>query len=190
MYQCPKEGEIELQDSQLAPELAVKACPSCGGAWIPPENYVTWQQQQIDPEQPVKVTVLPLSLSTSFQPAALDNRAALCPDCRSYLVRGRITLQQGSFYVERCPNCTGIWCDGGEWEILQQLELQAHIDYIFSADWQAQVRELEHSEREKLATIDKLGPDIAQRVFELAELLEQHPNGDFGVAYLMRRVDQ
>jgi hypothetical protein len=27
-------------------------------------------------------------------------------------------------------------------------------------------------------------------LFELAELLEQHPNGDFGVAYLMRRVDQ
>jgi Zn-finger nucleic acid-binding protein len=136
------------------------------------------------------VAVLPLSLSTSFQPAALDNRAALCLDCRSYLVRGRITLPQGAFYVERCPNCNGIWCDGGEWEVLQQLDLQAHINYIFSADWQAQVRELEHTEREKLATIDKLGPDVAQRVFELADLLEQHPNGDFGVAYLMRRVDQ
>jgi Zn-finger nucleic acid-binding protein len=105
-------------------------------------------------------------------------------------VRGRITLQQGSFYVERCPNCNGIWCDGGEWEILQQLDLHTHIDYIFSADWQALVRDLEHGERERQATIDKLGVDIAQRLFELAELLEQHPNGDFGVAYLMRRVDQ
>jgi hypothetical protein len=74
--------------------------------------------------------------------------------------------------------------------MLHQLELQAHIDYIFSADWQAQVRELEHTERERQATVDKLGPDIAQRVFELADLLEEHPNGDFGVAYLMRRVDQ
>ncbi|MBD2110796.1 MULTISPECIES: zf-TFIIB domain-containing protein [Cyanophyceae] len=190
MYQCPKEGDIDLQDSQLSPGLAVHGCPSCGGSWIPSEHYADWQRQQNDPEEPIRVAVLPLSLSTSFQPAALDNRAALCLDCRSYLVRGRITLPQGSFYVERCPNCNGIWCDGGEWEILQQLELQTHIDYIFSADWQAQVRELEHTEREKLATIDKLGPDVAQRVFELADLLEQHPNGDFGVAYLMRRVDQ
>ncbi|MBD1875821.1 zf-TFIIB domain-containing protein [Nodosilinea sp. FACHB-131] len=190
MYQCPKEGDIDLQDSQLAPGLAVHGCPSCGGSWIPPEHYATWQRSQIDPDAPVRVAVLPLSLHTGFEPAALDNRAALCPDCRSYLVRGRITLPQGSFYVERCPNCNGIWCDGGEWEILQQLDLQAHINYIFSADWQAQVRELEHTEREKLATIDKLGTDIAQRVFELADLLEQHPNGDFGVAYLMRRVDQ
>ncbi|HSM83814.1 MAG TPA: zf-TFIIB domain-containing protein [Nodosilinea sp.] len=190
MYRCPKEGDIDLQDSELAPGLSVKACPSCSGTWIPPEQYADWQRQQIDPEEPVRVAVLPLSLSTAFQPPALDNRAALCPDCRSYLVRGRINLQQGSFYVERCPSCHGIWCDAGEWEVLHQLGLQAHIDYIFSADWQALVRELEHSERERLATIDKLGPDIAQRIFELATLLEQHPNGDFGVAYLMRRVDQ
>lgn len=190
LYQCPKEGNIDLQDDQLAPGLLVKACPSCHGAWIPPEHYATWQRQQVDPDAPIQVAVLPLAVSTPFQPAALDNRAALCPDCRSYLVRGRITLKQGSFYVERCPNCNGLWCDAGEWELLQQLDLHTHIDYIFSADWQAQVRELEHGERETQATIDKLGPDIAQRLFELADLLEQHPNGDFGVAYLMRRVDQ
>ncbi len=190
MYQCPKEGNIDLQDGQLAPDLPVKACPSCGGAWIPPENYVTWQRQQVDVDTPIQVSVLPLSLSTPLQPAPLDNRAALCPDCRSYLVRGRVTLQHGSFYVERCPSCNGIWCDAGEWEILQQIDLHTHVEYIFSADWQAQVRDLEHGERERQATVDKLGPDIAQRLFELAALLEQHPNGDFGVAYLMRRVDQ
>ncbi|MGB3309896.1 MAG: zf-TFIIB domain-containing protein [Nodosilinea sp.] len=190
MYQCPKEGHIDLQDSQLAPGLSVKACSSCGGAWMPPEDYANWQRSQVDPDAPISVAVLPLALNTSFQPADLDNRAALCPDCRSYLVRGRITLKQGAFYVERCPSCNGIWCDAGEWELLGQLDLQAHIDYIFSAVWQGQVRELEHSERERQATIDKLGDDIAHRVFELADLLEQHPNGDFGVAYLMRRVDQ
>ncbi len=190
LYQCPKEGNVDLQDSQLAVGLATKACPSCGGNWIPPEAYVTWQQPQIDPDQPIQVSMLPLSLQTPFQPAPLDNRAALCPDCRSYLVRGRITIQQGAFYVERCPNCKGIWCDAGEWEILQQLGIDTHIDYIFSADWQAQVRELEHREREKQATLDKLGPEIAHRIFELADLLEQHPKGDFGVAYLMRRFEQ
>jgi Zn-finger nucleic acid-binding protein len=190
LYQCPKEGDIDLQDSQLEPGLATKACPSCGGAWIPPEHYVTWQRSQVDVEAPIQVAVLPLTLDTDFKPGTLDNRAALCPDCRSYLVRGRINLNGGSFYVERCPNCAGIWCDAGEWEVLQQLELHTHIDYIFAADWQVQVREQEHGERERLATIEKLGPEIAQRIFELADLLEQHPNGDFGVAYLMRRVDQ
>ncbi len=190
MYQCPKEGNIDLQDDQLAPGLPVKACSSCGGAWIAPEHYLTWQKQQVDTDAPVEVAVLPLSLSTPFQPAPLDNRAALCPDCRSYLVRGRVTLQNGSFYVERCPSCGGLWCDAGEWEILRQLDLHTHAEYIFSAAWQAQVRDLEHGERERQATIAKLGPEIAQHLFDLANLLEQHPNGDFGVAYLMRRFER
>jgi Zn-finger nucleic acid-binding protein len=190
LYQCPKEGNIDLQDSQLAPGLSTHACPSCGGTWIPPESYVSWQRQQVDPDQPTQVSILPLTVDTPFQPAPLDNRAALCPDCRSYLVRGRISLKHQSFYVERCPNCKGIWCDAGEWDMLQQLDLHTHIDWIFLADWQSQVRDLENLERERLATIDKLGPEIAHCIFELADQLEDHPNGDFGVAYLMRRFEQ
>lgn len=190
MYQCPKEGDVNLQGRDLAPGLPVHTCPSCSGNWIQPETYLAWQRQQIDPKGALQVSVLPLTLNTPFQTPPLDNRAALCPECRSYLVRGRVNLSQGSFFVERCPSCQGIWCDAGEWEVLQELNLHTHLDYLFSPDWQAQVRELEHLERERRATIDKLGPDIACRVFELAELLEGHPNGDFGVAYLMRRFDQ
>jgi Zn-finger nucleic acid-binding protein len=120
----------------------------------------------------------------------LDNRAALCPDCRSYLIRGRVSLKHTSFYVERCSNCKGIWCDAGEWDILQKLSLDTHIGYLFSAEWQSQVREQENSAREQQAIVDKLGPEIADRIFDLAKQLEDHPNGDFGVAYLMRRFDQ
>jgi Zn-finger nucleic acid-binding protein len=187
LTQCPKEDGIPLQDDQLVPGLSVQTCQSCGGVWIPPEHYVAWQQQHIDPDAPTQVSILPMTAEVTFSPPALDNRAALCPDCRSYLVRGRITLQDSAFFVERCPLCKGIWCDAGEWEVLQQLGLDSRVDYIFSNEWQAQVRELEHGARERRATIDKLGPDLAERVFELAELLENHPNGDFGVAYLMRR---
>ena len=77
LYQCPKEGVTPLQDSELAPGLAVKACPSCGGSWIPPEIYDAWQKPQVDPDAPTQVAVLPLTLEVPFQPAGLDNRAAL-----------------------------------------------------------------------------------------------------------------
>lgn len=136
------------------------------------------------------MTVAPMSLNVPFQPAASDNRAGLCPECKHYLVRGRINLQSASFFVERCPNCQGIWCDQGEWDMLEKLDLASHIEYIFTPEWQAQVRTLENAEREKQATIEKLGPEVAAQVFALAEVLENHPNGDFGVAYLMRRFDQ
>ncbi|MEO0491332.1 MAG: hypothetical protein AAFZ49_17540, partial [Cyanobacteria bacterium J06659_2] len=64
------------------------------------------------------------------------------------------------------------------------------LSYIFSGEWKTRIKALEYAERERQATTDKLGEDISQRLFELAEMLEKHPNGDFGVAYLMRRFDQ
>ena len=74
--------------------------------------------------------------------------------------------------------------------MLQQTGLESHIHHLFSPDWQNLVREREQAVNERRATVDKLGPDLAARVFELADLLEKHPNGDFGVAYLMRRFEQ
>lgn len=189
--QCPKEPNVGLVEGVLSAGLAAKCCPSCGGNWIPPENYLHWQAQQgIDPEREPHVEVVPNQPDLGFESSPLDNRAALCPSCGHYLVRGRIALQHTTFFVERCPSCKGYWCDRGEWEILQQLALDTHLNYIFLEAWQAQVKELELSARERRATVEKLGPDIAAKVFELAELLENHPNGDFGVAYLMRRFEE
>ncbi|MEM9120954.1 MAG: zf-TFIIB domain-containing protein [Cyanobacteria bacterium P01_F01_bin.56] len=191
MVQCPKELKVELSDVILPDELPAKCCPECGGAWIRPENYVEWQAQRgIDRDAAPYVAVLPTQAKIDFQPVSLDNRAALCPDCKNYLVRGRVQLPEVMFFVERCPNCHGYWCDRGEWEVLQQLQLDQHLEYIFSDQWQSQIKALDFAVREKAATIDKLGPEIAEKVFELAQLLEAHPEGDFGVAYLMRRFEE
>lgn len=191
MVQCPKELKVELKDGVLAGGLSAQCCPDCGGAWIQPEQYADWQNRQgKTPADEPRVAVVPGQLATDFEPTPLDNRAALCPDCKHYLVRGRVQLKQSTFFVERCPNCKGYWCDRGEWEVLQQLELDKHLDFIFSDIWQARVKELSFAHREREATIEKLGPEIATKIFELAEILEKHPNGDFGVAYLMRRFEE
>ena len=191
MVQCPKELKTALTAGTLAGGLAAQCCPDCGGAWIRPEHYAEWQAEQgIDPDAEPHVAQVPSQLSTDFAPPSLDNRAALCPDCKHYLVRGRIQLKELMFFVERCPNCQGYWCVRGEWEVLQQLQLDQHLNYIFNDQWQAQVKARDLTIREKAATIEKLGPEIADKIFELATLLENHPNGDFGVAYLMRRFEE
>ncbi|MEM7648170.1 MAG: hypothetical protein AAF283_03270 [Cyanobacteria bacterium P01_A01_bin.70] len=191
MVQCPKELKTALTAGTLAGGLTAQCCPDCGGAWIRPEHYAEWQAEQgVDPDAEPHVAQVPSQLSTDFAPPSLDNRAALCPDCKHYLVRGRIQLKELMFFVERCPNCQGYWCDRGEWDVLQQLQLDRHLNYIFNDQWQAQVKALDLTIREKAATIEKLGPEIADKIFELATLLEDHPNGDFGVAYLMRRFEE
>lgn len=183
---CPKRNQTTLIEQILTPNLAAQYCPDCEGYWIPAEAYEAWQASQHG-AAPEPATLVQ-SLDMDFVPAALDRKAALCPECRHYLARARVGLKQ-PFYLERCPNCGGIWCDRGEWQVLEQLGLHADIEQLFSSEWQARVRELEQQEQERRATIDKLGPELANRVFELAEYLRNHPNGDFGVAYLMRRFD-
>lgn len=187
---CPKENPVELFDSHLPAGPQAKCCPDCGGAWIPSERYLDWQQAQgVDPEADPQVTVLPSTFSLGGPTPALDNRAALCPECKHYLVRGRVSLQDAEFFVERCPSCQGYWCDGGEWPMLQTLGLDRALHYIFADSWQAQIKELDAVQRERQATIDKLGSELAAQVFDLADQLQNHPNGDFGVAYMMRRFD-
>lgn len=191
---CPKEPAVELLQGTLPGGLSAHCCPQCQGAWINGDVYGSWQASQgVDPdptEATIPITSAPSTFALQGEVPPLDSRAALCPTCRHYLVRGRIRLQDAAFFVERCPNCKGYWCDGGEWDILQRLGLHTHLNYVFQETWQAQVKVLEAFHREQQATVDKLGPEIAHKVFELADLLATHPNGDFGVAYLMRRFEE
>jgi hypothetical protein len=72
--------------------------------------------------------------------------------------------------------------------MLEKLGLHRTIEQLFTNEWQSKVREKQTWEKERQATEEKLGSELAARVFEVGELLARHPNGDFGVAYLMRRV--
>ncbi len=184
MVRCPKDRKTELESSRLSGNLAVQCCADCKGTWIPSGEYEEWQSHL--PDRPKGV---PATLDVDYVQSPFDSKAALCPECNHYLSRAKVGLKT-PFYVERCPNCNGIWCDHGEWEVLEKLGLHTAIEQLFTSEWQIRVKARESAEREREATIEKLGADLAHRIFELAEILENHPNGDYGVAYLMRRFDK
>ncbi|MEM6254414.1 MAG: zf-TFIIB domain-containing protein [Cyanobacteria bacterium P01_D01_bin.156] len=186
---CPKHPQEALQSGELGGELKAYCCHICNGSWVTSEDYQVWQAGNADPKLGIKGLAVPISQSIDYQPSRYDNRAGLCPSCGFYLVRGRINLGQVSFFIERCPGCKGTWLDEGEWEALTTLGLSAYIPFLFTDEWQGHVRAAEAEFREQTATAEKLGPEIAAKLFELAKLLEDHPNGDFGVAYLMRRFE-
>jgi Zn-finger nucleic acid-binding protein len=174
-----------LLDGVLSEKLAVKYCQDCKGTWIPAKEYEAWQVGQVG--IPRRSELSSGTLNVDFVQSPFDTKAALCPECQRYLSRAKVNLQT-PFYVERCMQCRGIWCDYGEWDILEKLGLHTTIEHLFSNEWQSRDRERQFFDQERQATINKLGSELAARVFELAEALAQHPNGDFGVAYLMRRV--
>ena len=187
---CPKHPQESLLADQLVDNLKTHSCSTCRGSWVASEDYQVWQVTQVDSALGIDSLTAPISCDLDYQPSRYDNRAGLCPSCGFYLVRGRITLQKAAFFIERCPSCKGMWLDEGEWSILEKLGLSAYLPVLFTDEWQSYVRSAEADFRERTATAEKLGPDIAEKLFELAKLLEDHPNGDFGVAYLMRRFEQ
>ncbi len=185
--QCPKDKKVELVDATLLDSLAVNCCPSCQGTWIPAGNYETWQAQhsQLD----VPPNLFTQEQSSDFIPSAFDAKAGLCPECGSYLTRVKVNLKT-PFYLERCSSCNGIWCDRGEWEVLQHANLHTQIQQLFAPKWQIQMREVQHHQQERQILIDKLGADLAADLFALADALENHNHGDFALAYIMRRFDR
>ena len=182
---CPKCKHSPLLDSTLSGNLAVNSCQDCQGSWIRANDYENWHQQSVSGEAELFSQIHHLD----YVPSPLDNKAALCPDCQRILSRAKVSLKT-SFYIERCSSCNGIWCDGGEWEVLEKLGWHTHIEQLFTASWQARMREYQHAEQERQAIVDKVGYEIAAQVFELAAILEKHPNGDFAAAYLMRRCEK
>jgi Zn-finger nucleic acid-binding protein len=180
---CPK-CKSALVNGILSDLLLTKHCRECSGEWISGHNYQTWRSEHanIAPNP----DVLAQNYHLPYTPSPFDAKAASCPDCGMMMARGKITLRQ-PFYLEHCLTCGGIWCDRGEWEVLEQLKLHTNISQIFSNAWQAQVRASHMNELERQAVIDKVGVEMAQRVFDLADLLTKHPDGDFAAAYLMRR---
>ncbi|MBD2102167.1 zf-TFIIB domain-containing protein [Leptolyngbya sp. FACHB-261] len=186
--QCPKDKKISLLDGVLSGNLPVKCCPDCKGTWIPAFEYREWLATQPEPVAKSPNDFPIPALMVDFVQSPLDTKAALCPDCGRYLSRARVGFGT-PFYVERCLDCGGIWCDYGEWEVLEKLGLQTTIAQMFSAEWQMRVRENEQAQRERRLMIERLGEDLASQVFDLARVLEVHPHGDFAVAYLMRRFD-
>lgn len=187
---CPKHPQELLLTGELVDGLNASSCPICQGSWVESDDYQRWQATHAEPSLKIENLAVPISQDVDYQPSRYDNRAGLCPNCGLYLVRGRINLKKVSFFLERCPGCKGVWCDQGEWSVLDELGLSAYIPVLFTDDWQSKVRSAESEFRERLATAEKLGPEIAEKLFALARLLEEHPNGDFGVAYLMRRFEK
>ncbi len=182
---CPK-CTSELANGTIDDLLLTKHCHKCEGDWISGVNYQSWRDKHPGPVPDPEVVAQNYHLH--YRPSLFDAKTGPCPECGRLMARGKITLKE-AFYLEHCLTCGGIWCDRGEWEILAQLKLHYNIPLIFSGLWQSKARASYMSELERQAVIDKVGVELAHRVFDLADLLTKHPHGDFAAAYLLRRFE-
>ncbi len=182
---CPKCKNAVLLETRLAGELPAARCSQCGGSWLPGLAYQHWKNEQ------QQSTASPERLlgdrRVSFRPSELDAKACLCPQCRRYLARARVESRP-PFFLEHCQACEGFWCDEGEWDALRELGLSTSLYELFDPQWQTEFRERQQVQAERQNLIDKLGPQLAEQVMTLTTTILDHENGDFALAYIMRKA--
>lgn len=105
--QCPKCKSETLARFNVE-EVAVDRCASCGGIWFDANELV--QLLAEDAEQVA-------ALRHSGAPEERDGKKGLCPRDRTQLMRVYSAVDR-TVIIDACPDCHGIWLDGGEFEKL------------------------------------------------------------------------
>jgi len=117
-------------------------------------------------------------------PSVSDARSGICPLCRGVLVRARVDGEH-SFHLDRCPICSGIWFDAGEWAAIAASEWLTHLDDLWDPVWRKRVRE-RRAEKRHLETLEHaLGEEAFGKVVDAVRVLRSHPMRSLGLSFLI-----
>lgn len=188
LMKSPKTN-TELEDATLNDSIPVKYCAESEGFWLPAREYENWLSRVPAWYARQTETIPHQFMFTDYVPSPFDSKAGLCPECSIYLARAKVNVKN-AFYVERCNSCGGIWFDPGEWQILEELKLHIRINTLFSSQWQALARQKQQDMTARQTLIDKLGPEVADYVFQLADILAENPEGDCAAAYILKKFEE
>ena len=103
---CPACAE-DLRELKVA-GLAVDVCDGpCGGIW-----FAHFEINKVD-EAHAALTAALLALPFNPQAVVVPNRRA-CPRCVEVVMMQHKFRPDKPVVVDECPNCGGLWLDGGE----------------------------------------------------------------------------
>ncbi len=179
---CPKCRNVKLtmKDHSLSsPNCAGHlSCPQSDGVWI--------KSSEIDNIAACYVEEVEAGSIAGKSPGP-DSKTGLCPDGHRLMIRARVPLDP-PFYLERCPDCGGIWVDRGELGRIIEHNLDEHLKVIWTQAWRRQQRQEKenadfHSKHKEL-----LGDDIYNSVLDLAGKLKGHPEQSRALALLRNEL--
>lgn len=107
--QCPKCITRELGATRIR-GIEVDQCPGCRGIWFDESELATLLQATPSELKP---------LERGRADPDTDRQKARCPRDGRVLIRVRST-RNARLAVDVCPECRGLWLDGGEFLALRQ----------------------------------------------------------------------
>ncbi len=158
--------ESELLPVKLEPGLPALGCDGCGGVYIDLLTYREWNEEQGEEEEG--------AVSTVVEEPSDSDKALICQRCRKIMLKFKISGVTDN-YVDLCATCDDAWLDHGEWQLLNQLQLQGKLTEIVTRPWQKQIREQRAASSLENRFRDALGDADFNKAREYAKWMTDHP---------------
>lgn len=174
---CPTCPDSSLVPTKLADGLPSFSCPSCEGHLIEILSYRLWSERAPsttrDAERPEPT-------------AAADTKQALiCPQCHKLMTKFLMSDTTPN-KIDLCGNCGRFWVDGGEWALVQSLNLDTSLTKIFNEPWQKAIRQARVISTHENALRDTLSDSDYARLTQFRQWVSEHPQRVDILDYLNR----
>jgi Zn-finger nucleic acid-binding protein len=154
---CPRCQTHELKPTMIEEYLPGMSCEACEGSLVSLLYYRHWAETQ-KPEAGHSAATATIETSDT-------TKAITCPKCSRIMTKYKLTGRIAN-RLDVCGLCDEAWLDGGEWELLEALQLSHKMPSIFTESWQRRIRH-EQSEETRRAilrrTIGELGADKVEQ---------------------------
>jgi Zn-finger nucleic acid-binding protein len=175
---CPRCKTPELQPTMIEEYLPAMGCGTCHGSLVSLLYYRHWAETQ----KPATDTA-----ATGATAETNDTTTAItCPKCSRIMTKYRL-MGGVANRVDVCVCCDEAWLDGGEWELLESLQLSLKVTSIFSDAWQRRIRHESSEETRRSILVRLIGDAGAKKVEVFREWLTANRHKPEIMAYLYRR---
>lgn len=163
---CPSCKNSSLVPTKLADGLPGFGCPSCEGHLIEILSYRLWSER----------TSATAHESNHLEPTAVSDskQAMACPQCHKLMTKYSMS-DSATNKIDLCGNCGRFWVDGGEWALLQSLNLDTSLTKIFNEPWQKAIREARVMAKHENQLRESLGDIEYEQLIQFREWVSTHP---------------
>lgn len=162
---CPTCQSTTLEPVELEQGLIAAGCPQCNGALLALIQYRHWLDRHHSSV-----------LEKAESPVAVEEPqgAKLCPKCRAMMTKYRDGADT-HHRLDLCAHCDEAWLDGGEWQLLKQLDMHNQLPLLFTQAWQRNIRRQKEKSSMEKHVAQLVGADDFPKVKEFKSWLDGHP---------------
>ncbi|HTG77909.1 MAG TPA: hypothetical protein VL546_12140 [Steroidobacteraceae bacterium] len=172
---CPRCKSPQLLPTMIEEHLPAMGCTTCNGSLVSLLYYRHWAETQKASDSKVATAV-----------ATNDTTAALtCPKCERIMMKYKVSGTVSN-RLDVCGLCDEAWLDGGEWELLEALQLSHIMPAIFTDEWQSRIRREIAEESRRLILARTIGDEPLARVEEFKAWLANNEHKSEIMTYLSR----